>query len=345
MVRGLRLVIAVGLALAGAGAKADVADFYRGKQIILTLSAGAGGGYASYANAFAPYFAKHIPGAPSVVVQSMPGAGGSRAMQYFASLAPKDGTVIGLVHSSVPFAPLYKIKGANFDPRAMQWIGSLNATDAICVSWTASGVTRWDDLLHKGFIVGGTGAGSQMETMPAMINKLFGANIRVISGYTGGADVYLAMERGEVQGRCGALVSSINSTRPDWFARKKVSVPIVVALHRDPLFPDTPALAEFAHDEKTRQALRLILAPLAMDRPILAPPGVPADRVAALRKAFDAAMNDPGFIAEAAKEKLEIKEVSGEAVQATIDDAFASPADVVKTAEDAMNLTGAPASE
>ena len=334
------------MAFAPVCANADpVADFYRGKQISLTLSAGAGGGYASYAYAFAPYFAKHIPGAPGIVVQNMPGAGGLRAMQYFASVAPKDGTVLGLVHSSVPFAPLYKIKGANFDPRAMQWIGSVNATDAICVSWTASGVATWDDLLRKPFIVGGTGAGSQMETMPAMINKLFGTNMRVISGYTGGADVYLAMERGEVQGRCGGLVSSINSTRPDWFASRKVSVPIVVAMHRNALFPDAPSLGELAHDEKTKQILRLILAPLDMDRPILAPPGVPVERVAALRKAFDAAMNDPAFIAEATKEKLEIKEVSGEAVQATIEDAFGLPPDVIKAAEAAMDLTGAPASE
>ena len=332
--------------LSGAvAAQAHAEEFYNGKQITWILSAGAGGGYSSYAQAFAPFLTAHLPGHPSIVIQNMPGAGGIRAMQYLSSGAPKDGTVIGLVHSSVPFAPLYGVNGATFDPRKMHWIGSINATDAICVSWTASGMTTWSDLLKKPFIVGSTGAGSQMETMPEMINKLFGTKMRVISGYTGGADVYLAMERGEVQGRCGGLVSSIRSTRPDWFPKKKVSVPIVVAMRRDPMFPDSPALGEFAKDDKTKRTLKLILAPEDMDRPILAPPGVPAARVATLRAAFHEAMSDPGFIAQAAKEQLEIKEVSGAAIQSTLDETFALPPDVVQTAKDAMKLTGSTPSQ
>ena len=317
-----------------------VADFYRGKQISLVLSAGAGGGYSSYAYAIAPFLSKHIPGNPGIVVQNMPGAGGLRAMQYFASVAPRDGTVLGLVHSSVPFAPLYGIKGASFDPRQMNWIGSINYSTAICVSWTASGITSWNDLFHKTYIVGGTGAGSQMETMPAMINKLFGTNIKIVSGYLGGNDVYLAMERGEVHGRCGGLVSSINSTRPDWFPKKMVVVPIVVAMERNPLFPDTPALAEFARDERTKQVLKLTLSPLEMDRPVLAPPGVPSERVAALRKAFHETMNDKDFIAEAARLNIEIGEVEGAKVQSILADAFNMSADIVKAANEAMNLTG-----
>ncbi len=322
-----------------------VADFYRGKQMSLVLSTGAGGGYASYAHAFAPYLSKHIPGNPTIVVQNMPGAGGLRAMQYFASVAPRDGSVLGLVHSSVPFAPLYGIKGATFDPRAMNWLGSINSSEAICVSWAASGVTQWKDLFDKTYIVGGTGAGSQMETMPAMINTLFGTKIKIISGYTGGNDVYLAMERGEVHGRCGGLVSSINSTRPDWFESKKVVVPIAVALERNPLFPDTPAIYEFATDDRTRRILKLILFPLQMDRPVLTPAGVPPERVAALRKAFHAAMNDPAFIADAQKLNIEIGEVSGEKLQAILEEAFNTPQDIVKAANDAMNLTGSSAAE
>src|ERR1700758_1707745 len=160
-------------------ANADqIADFYKGKQINWILSAGAGGGYAAYALAFAPHFSAHIPGNPRIVVQNMPGAGGIRAMLFLQSVAPKDGTTIGLVHSSVPFAPLYGIKGANFDPRQMNWIGSINAATGICVSWTSSGIVTWDDIRTKQYIVGGTGAGSQMETLPAMINKLFGTHIK-----------------------------------------------------------------------------------------------------------------------------------------------------------------------
>jgi len=322
-------------------ASADtIADFYKGKSINWILSAGAGGGYASYAHVFAPYLSRHIPGNPNIVIQNMPGAGGIRAMTYFASVAPKDGTAIGLVHSSVPFAPLYGIRGAAFDPRTFQWIGSINAASGICVSWTASGVTTWQDLFDKGFVVGGTGAGSQMETLPAMLNRLFGTKIRIISGYKGGNDVYLAMERGEVQGRCGGLKSSIRSTRPDWFPKRLVSVPIQIALARDPDFPDSPAVAEFAKDEKTKQILQLILAPMEMDRPILAPPGTPAHIVAALRKAFHDAMNDPGLKADADKSNIELEEVSGEAVAKIINEAYAMPKDVIEAANEAMNLTG-----
>ena len=345
MNRIAKALAAATLATAGAARADAVADFYKGKQIMMILSAGAGGGYASYMQAFAPFFTKHIPGNPVIVTQNMPGAGGIRAMLYLANAAAKDGTAMGFVHSSVPFAPLYGLKGATFDPRKMNWIGSINSSSAICVSWTASGVTTWDDVKNKLFIVGGTGAGSQMETMPAMINELFGTKIKIISGYTGGSDVYLAMERGEVHGRCGGLVSSINSTRPDWFPRKKVSVPIVVGLERNPLFPDAPALVEFASDDRTKQILRLTLAPLDMDRPMLAPPGVPAERVAALRAAFHEAMIDPDFIAEARRLNIEISEISGERLQKILEDSFALPPEVIKAANKAMNLTGASVAE
>jgi tripartite-type tricarboxylate transporter receptor subunit TctC len=328
-------------ALGTSSAAADpIADFYKGKQINWILSAGAGGGYASYAHVFAPYLSAHLPGKPNIVVQNMPGAGGIRAMQYLSAVAPKDGTTIGLVHSSVPYAPLYGIKGANFDPRQMKWIGSINSATGICVSWTASGVTTWQDLFDKEYIVGGTGAGSQMETMPAMINKLFGTKIKIVSGYKGGNDVYLAMERGEVHGRCGGLKSSIKSTRPDWFPQKKVSVPIQIALERDPEFPDSPALIEFTKDEKTKQILQLILSPMDMDRPILAPPGTPPDKVAALRKAFHEAMQDPGLIADAQKASIELGEVDGDKLAQILDRAYSMPPDVIKAANEAMSLTG-----
>jgi tripartite-type tricarboxylate transporter receptor subunit TctC len=344
MMRSTRAAFAACVAIAlGAGpASADpIADFYKGRQLNWILSAGAGGGYSSYAHVFAPYFSAHIPGKPNIVVQNMPGAGGIRAMIYLQNVAPKDGSTIGLVHSSVPFAPLYGIKGANFDPRQMQWIGSINSATGICVSWTASGVTKWQDLFDREFIVGGTGAGSQMETMPAMINKLFGTKIKIVSGYKGGNDVYLAMERGEVHGRCGGLKSSIRSTRPDWFPTKKVSVPIQIALERDPDFADVPALTEFTKDEKTKQILELILSPMSMDRPILAPPGTPPAMVAALRKAFHDAMTDPGLIADAKRASIDLDEVDGDKLAKILARAYAMPPDIIKAANESMNLTGA----
>jgi tripartite-type tricarboxylate transporter receptor subunit TctC len=335
------ITLAIALLVPPAARADPIADFYKGRSISWILSAGAGGGYASYALAFAPYFSAHIPGNPNIVVQNMPGGGGLRAMLYLDSVAPKDGTTLGLVHSSVPFAPLYGIKAASFDPRAMNWIGSIDASTGICVAWQGSGIATWQDLLEKPFLVGGTGAGSQMETMPLMLNKLFGTKLKVISGYKGGNDIYLAMERGEIQGRCGGLISSIRSTRPDWFPQKKVNVPIQIATARNPLFPDVPTVTELAKDERTKKILQLILAPLEMDRPILAPPGVPAERVAALREAFHAAMNDPAFIAEAEKDHLEIQEISGLRVAQILNDAYAMPTEITKAATDAMSFTGA----
>ncbi len=222
--------------------------------------------------------------------------------------------MIALVHSSVPYAPLYGLAAAKFDPRKMNWLGSIDETSGICVAWGTSKIKTWDDMLTKQYLVGSSGAGSQMETLPMMLNKLFGTKNKVISGYKGGNEVYLAMERGEVDGRCGSLVSSINSTRPDWFPQKKVTVPVQIALERDPAFPDVPAVVEFAKDAKTKAILQLVLSPMAMDRPILTPPGVPADRVAVLRTAFHAAMLDPQFLADAKKQRIEVKEVSGDKV-------------------------------
>ena len=339
--RHIALGFAALLALAPSSLSADpVADFYRGKQIIWILSADAGGGYSSYANAFAPYLSAHIPGNPKIIVQNMPGAGGIRAMIYLYSRAPRDGTTIGMVHSSVPFAPIYGIGEAKFDPRQMNWIGSLDASASICVTWHTSRIKTWNDVLEREFTLGGSGVGSHMETLPAMLNKLFGTKMRVISGYKGGNEIYLAMERGEVEGRCGGLMSSISSTRPDWFPQKKVTIPFQVALERSPLLPDVPAVGEFAKDERARQVIRLFVAPHEMDRPLLAPPGVPAERIAALRAAFHAAMNDPGFIAEAKKQRLDILEISGPAVEQIIERAYAMPADVVTTVNDAMKGPG-----
>ncbi len=335
-------VAILGLGLGRGAAAADpVADFYKDKHISWILSADAGGGYSSYANAFAAHFSEHIPGKPKIIVQNMPGAGGIKAMNYLMSVAPKDGTTIGLVHSSVSFAPLYGVSGAIFDPRQMNWIGSINSAIGICVAWHTGQIKTWQDMLDKSYIVGTSGAGSQMETLPAMLNKMFDTKIKIISGYKGGNDVFLAMERGEVDGRCGGLVSSINSTRPDWFAKKKVNIPVVFAIERSPKFPDVPAVGEFAKDERTKQILQLILSPLAIDRPILAPPGTPADKVAALRKAFHETMQDPAFIAEAEKQQLDINDVSGERVAKIIQDAFALSPDIIKAANEAMSASGA----
>lgn len=319
---------------------ASAEEFYSGHIVTIFQSAGAGGIYSAYSTAFAPYLEKHIPGNPTIVVDFMPGAGGIRATNFINSNAPKDGSVLGLVHSSVPLAPLYGISAARFDPMELNWIGALSAETGICVAWHESDVKTWDDLFTKDYFVGSTGAGSQMEILPHIINELFGTNITVIPGYTGGADVFVAMERGEVDGRCGAIVSGINATRPNWFSDQLVSVPIQIGLERNPLFPDVPALGEFAKDQHTRDVLELALFPMNMFGLIVAPPGVPEERVAALRAAYHDAMNDPGFIADAARIRIGIAEVDSDYLYQQISRAYAMPPEVVDSVREAVNITG-----
>jgi tripartite-type tricarboxylate transporter receptor subunit TctC len=341
----MRIIRALGAALCAFSlygvsvcAADPIADFYKDRQVSLILSAGEGGGYSTYARAFAPFLAAHLPGKPNIVVQSMPGAGGIRAMMFFHSQAPKDGTSIGLVHSGVPLAPLFKLNGAAFDPLRMNWLGALTRADAICVAWHSANVNSWDDLFTKEFIVGGTGGGSQMETYPALLNSLFGTKIKIISGYKAGNDVYLAMERGEVHGRCGGGFASLESTRPEWIKKNLIRVPVLFALERSAERPNEVPVIERAKDERTKQILQLALMPQAMDRPFLAPDGVPADRVKALRAAFAAAAKDPQFLAVASQQRLEIEPVSGEEVERMLKSAFVLPPDVVKAAAVAMRI-------
>jgi tripartite-type tricarboxylate transporter receptor subunit TctC len=336
---------AASLTCASAAQAASAEQFYSGKRITMFLSTGVGGTYAAYALALAPRLSAHIPGRPRITVDYMTGAGGIRAMNYLYSNAPKDGSVIGLVHSSVPFAPLYGITAAQFDPMKMNWIGALNSTTGICVAWHESDIKTWNDLFQKDFFVGSSGAGAQMEILPQVINKLFGTRIKVIPGYPGGNDVFVAMERREVDGRCGGLISGINSTRPDWFPQKKVVVPVQIALERNPRFPDVPALGELAKDEHTRQVLALVLSPMSMFGPIVAPPGVPPERVAALRAALHTTMSDPAFIADAERARIEIAEVDSKALTGLLTKAYAMRPETVRAAREAMNLTGGAALE
>jgi tripartite-type tricarboxylate transporter receptor subunit TctC len=222
----------------------------------------------------------------------------------------------------------------------LNWIGALNRETGICVAWHDSDVKTWDDMFDKQFFVGSTGAGSQMEILPHIINELFGTNITVIPGYTGGNEVFTAMERGEIDGRCGAIISGINATRPTWFTDNLVSVPIQIAMERNPLFPDVPALGEITEDQHTRDVLELALSPMNMFGLIVAPPEVPEERVATLRAAYHAAMNDPGFIADAARIRIDIAEVTSDQLYQLISRAYAMPSDVVAPLREAMNLSG-----
>jgi tripartite-type tricarboxylate transporter receptor subunit TctC len=324
------------MALTCASPAAAQEPFYKGKQIRLIISAGVAGGYATYARALVQHMPNHLPGKPDMLFQSMPGAGGLLAANYLYAQAPQDGTVIGLIHSTVPLGPLLGMSGARFDPLKLNWLGSMDRSDGPCTAWHTAPVKTWQDMLDTEFIVGSSGIGSQMDVYPAAMNKLFGTKIRVVGGYKDGALIFQAMERGEVHGRCGPQFTSIGALRPHWLTEKRITVPIVVSEHRSPLFPDAPTLIELAKDEATRQQIRLLIVSQDLDRPVPAPPGLPPERAKLLRDAFVATMKDPAFLADIKKLRLTLDWVSGEDVQKTLAAAYASPPEVVKAARELM---------
>ena len=222
---GLKIpMIALLAALVPAAASAQGgAPFFRGKTVRILLSAGVAGGYAEYGHLLATHMSNHIAGKPDFIVQSMPGAGGLLATNYLFSQAPQDGTTIGLIHSSVPLAPLFGTQGARFDPLKFHWLGSMDRSDGPCTAWHTSPAKTWDDLHRTQFIVGSSGVGSQMDIYPAMLNKLFGTRIKVIGGYKDGASIFYAMEREEIHGRCGPQLTAIKSLRPQWLTEHKIS--------------------------------------------------------------------------------------------------------------------------
>jgi len=339
---GLRLIFGVilgailGVALPASGHAQEGVPFFKGKQIRILLSAGVAGGYAEYGRLLAQHMGNHIAGKPDFIVQSMPGAGGLLAANYLYSQAPQDGTTIGLIHSSLPLAPLFGSRGARFDPLKFNWVGSLDRSDGPCTAWATSPVKTWADMLEKQFIVGSSGVGSQMDVYPAMLNKLFGTKIKVVGGYRDGASIFLAMERGEIDGRCGPQITAIRSLRPQWLSERKVVLPIMISERRSEDFPGTPSIMEFAKDERTRQLLRLLIVTQDLDRPLLLPPGVPPERVRELREAFNATVADPAFQADAMRMHLHLDPVAGVDMAKALAAAYASPAEIVEIAKETM---------
>jgi tripartite-type tricarboxylate transporter receptor subunit TctC len=337
LLRRIGLVFAVlAAALPDAALAQDGAPFFQGKTIRIVISTGVAGGYAEYARVLSEYMGRHIAGQPHFIIQSMPGAGGLLAANYLYTQAPQDGTTMGIVHSSVPLAPLWGNKGVRFDSLKFNWLGSLDRVDGMCISWHASPIRNWADMLTKDYTVGSSGAGSQMDTIPAILNKLFGAKIKVIAGYKDGTEVYIAMERGEVDGRCGGQLTVIKATRPQWLTDKKIQVPILISEKRSAEFPDTPTIMEFVTDEATRQQLDLVMVTQSLDRPVMLPPGVPADRVKELRDAFDATMRDPGFLAEIERRNLHVDPVRGEEMTRAFGRAFSLPPAIIAGAREMM---------
>jgi tripartite-type tricarboxylate transporter receptor subunit TctC len=315
----------------------DPAAFYAGKSIELDVGYSVGGGYDLYGRLLARHLGKHIPGNPTIVPKNMEGAASLRLANYLYAAAPRDGTVIGTVARGIAFDPLLNESGAQYDATKFSWLGSANNEVAVCVALTGAGVTSFDELFTKPLTIGANGIADDTYQFPAVVNAVLGTKFKIVTGYPGGNDVSLALERGEVQGRCGWSWSSVMTTRPDWVESKKIVVLVQMSLAKHPDLADVPLIMDFAKTDEQRQIFKLVFSRQIMGRPFLAPPGLPPERLAALRKAFDDTMADKEFLADAAQNKFEINPVCGEKIQAMIKEGYETPQDVVKKAIAALH--------
>ncbi len=308
------------------------AEFYQGKSIELEIGYSVGGGYDLYSRLIARHLGAHIPGNPSIVPKNMEGAGSLRLANYLYSAAPRDGTVIGAISRGAAFDPLLNEPGAQFDASKFSWIGSANNEVSVCVALTSSGITSFNDVLSKPLTIGSNGIGDDTYQFPAIMNAELGTKFNIVVGYPGGNDISLALERGEVQGRCGWSWSSIVATRMNWIRSKRISVLVQMSLQKHPDLPDVPLVMDLAKNDEQRQLFKLIFARQVMGRPYVAPPDMPPDRLAVLRQAFAATMTDKDFLYDTEQNKFEINPVSGEQVEALVKEVYRTPANVVKKA-------------
>ena len=321
---------------APAGAQAQsVADFYKGKTVNVIVGYTAGGGYDLYARALTRHMGKHLPGNPNFIVQNITGAGSLNAANNIYNVAPKDGTSFGTFGRGLAMEPLIGTARVQYDSTKFTWLGSGTNEISLCATWHTSPVKTWQDALTAQFAVGGEGAGSDPDTYAAFVRNVFGVKLKLVTGYHGTSDIILAIERGEVDGRCGWSWSSIKSTRASWIPEKKLNYLFHMSEAKAPELAHIPTISDFATDRQ-KQILRLVTSRQTMGRPFAAPPGVPADRAQALRRGFDATLKDPAFLAEADKLKLEVNPVSGEDVTRLVTELYATPKDIVEEARTAI---------
>lgn len=331
------LAVLVGLvgSFAVAPAWADpVEEFYKGKTVSLIISQPAGGDYDTRARIVARYLPRFVPGQPSMIAQNMPGGGGLRAANYLANIAAKDGTVVAALDQQIALSQAFRQQGVEYDVTRFSFIGNTSSSPIVLVSWHTSPVKSFKDALTSELIIGGTGASSASVVMPRMLNVLLGTKFKIVSGYPGGNEIYLAMEKGEIAGRATQNWSGWKSQKSDWIRDRKINLLAQTGSKPHPELPDVPLLADFAKSDDDRRILEIYLAPVEVARPILFGPDVPAERVAAFRKAFDAMVADTGFKAEADKLKIEIEATGGAEVQKTIERILKSPPHLIARAKE-----------
>jgi len=306
-------------------------DFYKDRRIKYILGSAGGGGYDAYTRSISRYMGKHIPGNPTFVVQNMPGAGGIVAANYLYNVSARDGSELGMTGRASAIEPLMNPadKSVRFVATKFNWIGTPQQEIGILLIWQPSPIKTLDDLKTHEVTVSSTGRAAATSVYPRLMNNMFGTKFKVIEGYKSSQEGLFAMEKGEVAGHSSGGSSSAFRNRVDpWLRDGKAKMLLQVSLEKDPAYPDVPLITELAKSEADRQILELVLIQQVMGRPVLAPPGLPADRVKALRDAFDATMKDPEFVAECDKQKLEVNPVGGAHLNELLERVYATPKDV-----------------
>jgi tripartite-type tricarboxylate transporter receptor subunit TctC len=318
-----------GLSIAVSTAQAQ--DFYANRQINLIVASGAGGGYDVNARVLARTLPNHIPGQPKIVVQNMSGASGIQGTNHLYTIADRDGTVIGAIANTMPLDPLFGGPAARFDPRQLGWIGSIGKQINVCIAWTSNDFVKFEDVQQREMKVSATGATGWRSMMPRMLNAVAGTKFKVINGY-GTTESMLAVERGEVDGICSTY-ETLSASQPGWLKDKKVRFLAQFGFEPIPAIKDVPMGLKFVKDSADLDAIRLIFLQQETGRPIVAPPNVPKDRLEVLRRAFEATMKDPAFLADAEKAQLDVNPLFGAAIEDMLAKAYASPPALVERAK------------
>lgn len=332
---GLLLVATMIMSALAPGAHAD--DFYRGKQLRLIVGTDVGGSYDSAGRLIARHIWRHIPGNPNIVVQNMPGASSLNAANYIFNAAPQDGTVLGVLVQLIPQYFLFKDPAVRYDPSKFQWVGNFNSSVSVYAVSSSTVIKSPDEIFTKPILFGASNRTGSGGADILLSNNVLGTKFTLVTGYKGGADIDLAIERGEVQGRAAQTWDGWKSTRPDWVRDGKIKALIQVGLKRDPELSSVPLLTELAKNDEQKSILNLFSSSIALGRPLVVGPGVPEDRVAILRDAFAATMKDSEFVKDARTNNFEVSPVLGLDLQRVVDQMLAVPADVVKKAQDAMS--------
>jgi tripartite-type tricarboxylate transporter receptor subunit TctC len=323
-----------------AAAQDAIEQFYKGKQISVIVGSSSGGGYDTYARLLARHFGSAMPGNPMVVVQNMSGAGSNRAAGYIYSVAPKDGTAAAAIFPGAVLQPLLSDVPVSHDPNKLIYLGSANSDVYVCYVRSDAAVQTYKDVLTKELIVGASNPGATTYDLPLLLNNVLGTKFRIVTGYPGSREITLALERGEVQGACGIGWTGIEAMHPDWFAKDTIRVLVQLSTkgHDDLNKRGVPRAEELAQSEDDKKVIRLVFSQGIFGRPFVLPPGVPADRVAALRKAFVVALNDKALRAEADKMQFDVDPMSGDELQKLVADLYDTPPRLVERARQALTV-------